>query len=144
MSSFPCCRDLVRRYAGSKEYKLPAAGSRQGQAHTLRLGVKGSGRRMLRGKADRMRLRIWMHEGGTTLHSSKWYSHRNSGKSCSSTSSTRSVPCSKSTTRNQIFGIVKYPAIGEPLCRSRSLNWPDLCDYQPLQQQMPEKLSPPL
>ena len=47
----------------------------------------------MRGKADRMRLRIWMHDGGTLLHSSKWYSHRNSGKSCSSTSSTLSVPC---------------------------------------------------
>ena len=37
----------------------------------LRLGVKGSGRRIMRGKADRMRLRIWMHDGGTLLHSSK-------------------------------------------------------------------------
>ena len=64
-----------------------------GAPNTLRLGVKGSGRRMLRGKADRMRLRIWMQEGGIMLHSSKWYSHKNSGKSCSSTSSTRSVPC---------------------------------------------------
>ena len=50
----------------------------------------------MRGKADRMRLRIWMQEGGTLLHSSKWYSHRNSGKSCSSTSSTLSVPCMQS------------------------------------------------
>ena len=60
----------------------------------MRLGVKGSGRRMLRGKADRIKLRIWMQLGGITLHSWKWYSHRNSGKSCKRTNKTRNVPFS--------------------------------------------------
>ena len=68
---------------GDKMY-LSSAGSRfcgsgtnlglwliSGSRSTLRLGVKGSGRRMLRGKADRMRLRIWMQLGGMTLHSWK-------------------------------------------------------------------------
>ena len=34
--------------------------------HTLRLGVKGSGSLMLRGKALRMRFLIWMQLGGIT------------------------------------------------------------------------------
>mmetsp|Transcript_59972 Transcript_59972/g.147450 ORF Transcript_59972/g.147450 Transcript_59972/m.147450 type:complete len:211 (-) Transcript_59972:557-1189(-) len=59
---------------------------------TLSCGVKGSGSTMWRGKAERMRLRSWMHEGGMASQKLKWYSHRNSGKSWSSTSSTRSVP----------------------------------------------------
>ena len=54
--------------------------------------MKGSGRPRLRGKADRMRLRIWIQLGGITLQKTKWWSHRNSGKSCSNTSRTRSVP----------------------------------------------------
>ena len=44
----------------------------QAAAATLRFGVKGSGRRMLRGKAERTRLRIWMHVGGMTSHRAKW------------------------------------------------------------------------
>lgn len=43
---------------------VPISGSRS----TFRLGVKGSGKRMLRGKALSMRLRIWMQLGGTALH----------------------------------------------------------------------------
>ena len=70
-----------------------APGAKREASQTFRLGVKGSGRRMVRGKADRMRLRICTQEVGTWLTSSKWNSHRNSGRSCSSTSSTRSVPC---------------------------------------------------
>ena len=58
----------------------------------MRLGVNGSGRRMLRGKALSTRLRIWMQFGGMTSQRLKWWSHRNSGKSCRSTSSSRSVP----------------------------------------------------
>lgn len=54
----------------------------------------------MRGKADRMRLRIWMQDGGTLLQSSKWYSHKNSGKSCSSTSSTLNVPCTHQSVRS--------------------------------------------
>ena len=75
----------------AKTGKLP---SRQKRLQfTLRLGVKGSGRRIARGNADSSRLRIWMQDGGTQSHSPKWYSHSSSGKSCSSTSSTRRVPC---------------------------------------------------
>ena len=44
----------------------------QAAAATLRFGVKGSGRRMLRGKAERMRLRIWMQLGGMTSQKAKW------------------------------------------------------------------------
>mmetsp|Transcript_3883 Transcript_3883/g.9322 ORF Transcript_3883/g.9322 Transcript_3883/m.9322 type:complete len:216 (-) Transcript_3883:27-674(-) len=63
-----------------------------GSRSTLRLGVNGSGSRMLRGNADSTRLRIWMQLGGMMSHRLKWWSHRNSGKSCSSTSSRRNVP----------------------------------------------------
>lgn len=38
-----------------------------GSKSTFRLGVKGSGRRMLRGNALRIRFRIWMQLGGTAL-----------------------------------------------------------------------------
>ena len=37
-----------------------------GSMSTFRLGVKGSGSRMLRGKAERMRFLIWMQLGGIT------------------------------------------------------------------------------
>ena len=37
-----------------------------GNMSTLRLGVKGSGSLMLRGKADRMRFLIWIQLGGMT------------------------------------------------------------------------------
>lgn len=40
----------------------------------------------------------WMQEGGMTSQRWKWNSQRNSGKSCSSTSSTRSVPLYSSRT----------------------------------------------
>mmetsp|Transcript_43886 Transcript_43886/g.104313 ORF Transcript_43886/g.104313 Transcript_43886/m.104313 type:complete len:203 (-) Transcript_43886:1571-2179(-) len=53
---------------------------------------------MLRGKAERMRLRSWMQEGGIASHSARWYSQRNSGKSWRRTSSTRSVPLYSSFT----------------------------------------------
>ena len=39
---------------------------------TLRFGVKGSGSLMLRGKALRMRFRIWMQFGGMTSQNEKW------------------------------------------------------------------------
>ena len=52
---------------------------------TFKFGVKGSGRRMFLGNADKIRLRIWMHVAGMASHSVKWCSHRNSGKSWSST-----------------------------------------------------------
>lgn len=35
-------------------------------ARTFRFGVKGSGRRMFLGKADRIRFLNWMQDGGTT------------------------------------------------------------------------------
>lgn len=38
---------------------------------TFRPRVKGSGRRMARGKADSSRLRIWMQLGGTQSQSPK-------------------------------------------------------------------------
>ena len=40
--------------------------------HTLRFGVKGSGSLMFRGKALRMRFRIWMQLGGMTSQKLKW------------------------------------------------------------------------
>mmetsp|Transcript_40415 Transcript_40415/g.79181 ORF Transcript_40415/g.79181 Transcript_40415/m.79181 type:complete len:200 (-) Transcript_40415:1276-1875(-) len=67
-----------------------------GSRSMLSCGVKGSGSTMCRGKAERIRLRSWMHEGGMASQKLKWYSHRNSGKSCRSTSSTRSVPLYRS------------------------------------------------
>ena len=48
---------------------VPISGNRS----TFRLGVKGSGRRMLRGKALRIRLRIWMQLGGTALQTCNIY-----------------------------------------------------------------------
>eukprot|EP00959_Pyramimonas_sp_CCMP1952_P310886 6505963-Pyramimonas_sp.AAC.2 len=79
-----------------------------GSRSTFRLGVKGSGSRMLRGKADRIRLRIWMHDGGMLSHRLKWWSQRNSGKSCSSTSSTRSVPLYSSLTGSLSLALRRY------------------------------------
>jgi hypothetical protein len=43
-----------------------------GRRSTLRLGVKGSGRRIDLGKALRKRLRSWMHELGMTSQKEKW------------------------------------------------------------------------
>mmetsp|Transcript_35025 Transcript_35025/g.79861 ORF Transcript_35025/g.79861 Transcript_35025/m.79861 type:complete len:201 (+) Transcript_35025:1193-1795(+) len=63
-----------------------------GSRSTLRCGVKGSGGRMYRGNADKIRLRIWMPDGGITSQRLKWYSQSSSGKSCRRTSSTRRVP----------------------------------------------------
>ena len=39
---------------------------------TLRFGVKGSGSLMFRGKALRIRFRIWMQLGGMTSQKLKW------------------------------------------------------------------------
>ena len=74
----------IRCVLKAGEQYLSSAGSRfcgsgtnlglwliSGSRSTMRLAVKGSRRRMLRGKADRMRLRIWMQLGGMTLHSWK-------------------------------------------------------------------------
>lgn len=46
-------------------------GEKDGEV-TLRLGVKGSGSLMLRGKALRMRFRIWMQLVGMTSQKLKW------------------------------------------------------------------------
>ena len=62
-----------------------------GRGSALRSTEEGSGSSMFRGKAERITLRSWMHEGGITSQNDAWYSQRNSGKSCRSTSSTRSV-----------------------------------------------------
>ena len=40
--------------------------------HTFKLGVKGSGSLMLRGKALRIRFLIWMQLGGMTSQKLKW------------------------------------------------------------------------
>ena len=62
----------ITRYNHAKQARLAKPhSSSQICAPTLRLGVNGSGRRMLRGKAERMRLRIWMQLGGTTSQSWK-------------------------------------------------------------------------
>ena len=59
---------------------------------TLRLGPNGSGNRMFRGNALKIKFFNWMQFGGITSQNAKWHSHRNSGKSCSSTSKTLKVP----------------------------------------------------
>ncbi len=76
--------------------------------NTFRFGVKGSGRRMFRGKALRIRLRIWMQEGGMTSQKLKWWSHKNSGKSCSNTSNTRNVPLYNSRTCQHLTRLRKF------------------------------------
>mmetsp|Transcript_12575 Transcript_12575/g.39010 ORF Transcript_12575/g.39010 Transcript_12575/m.39010 type:complete len:221 (-) Transcript_12575:1064-1726(-) len=63
-----------------------------GSMSTLRLGVKGSGRRMARGKAESTRLRSCTHVSGMASQKAAWFSQRKEGSSCSSTSSTRSTP----------------------------------------------------
>lgn len=108
-----------------------------GRRSTLRFGVNGSGSRIFRGKALKMRFRICMQLGGTTLQickvssssaheciwkhttgelkyqarpgpTSKWYSHKNSGKSCNSTSSTLSVPLYSSRTESVSSALRRY------------------------------------
>mmetsp|Transcript_26609 Transcript_26609/g.81777 ORF Transcript_26609/g.81777 Transcript_26609/m.81777 type:complete len:302 (-) Transcript_26609:107-1012(-) len=96
------CR--VRRYSssGSRNPKTSKAATQfertrggceiSGSKSTLRLGVKGSGSRIDRGNADRKRFLSWMHDVGIRSQKLWWKSLKNSGKSCSSTSRTRSVP----------------------------------------------------
>mmetsp|Transcript_8075 Transcript_8075/g.19706 ORF Transcript_8075/g.19706 Transcript_8075/m.19706 type:complete len:281 (-) Transcript_8075:312-1154(-) len=82
------CLSSALAYVDSIAGALEISGSRS----TLSCGVKGSGRSMWRGNAERITLRSWMHEDGITSQKEEWYSQRNSGKSWSRISSTRSSP----------------------------------------------------
>lgn len=74
--------------------------------YSYKYTCNGSGRAILRGKADRMTFRSWMHEVGMVSQKLEWYSHRNSGKSCKSTSNTRRVPedCQQSV-RSSLYDV---------------------------------------
>lgn len=103
-SSLPANQSERRKFSkvGMTEWVIAMKKNRGQQ--TFKFGVEGSGSLMLRGKALRIIFRICMQLGGMTSQKLKWKSHKNSGKSCSSTSSTLRVPLY----RKRIFNNKKY------------------------------------
>lgn len=69
--------------------------------------VNGSGSEWFRGKAERMTFLNWMQCGGMASMSEWWYSARNSGKSCSSTSRIRIDPLKNTRDASCILGAVR-------------------------------------